>query len=153
LAVRIEATRTVAASREAIFEYLASLENHWRLADRWIEVVTLERAPEGAPLDPPDRGRVRMRGPVGLRRTAATRVVSASPPGSIAGIAEIGRRTRARVSWTLGELDGATAVRLEAEVETAGALDRLLLTFGGIAWLRRRFRSVLERLAQRFAAQ
>src|SRR5919109_3010214 len=42
----IEARGVVEAPRDAVFEFLASLENHWRLADRWIEVLSLERSGE-----------------------------------------------------------------------------------------------------------
>jgi catechol 2,3-dioxygenase-like lactoylglutathione lyase family enzyme len=145
------ATREVHARAERVFEYLSSLDHHWRLADRWIEVVSLERAPGAGPGDPPDRGRVTIRGPFGLRRAAITRVLDADPPRSMAGSARIGARTAARVTWTVDDRDGATHVRLAAELESAAPVDRLLLVLGGRAWLQRRFSSVLGRLAELFA--
>ncbi len=145
--MRVEASGPVPAPREAVFGFLADLENHWRLADRFIEVVQLDRAPDGRA----NGGRVRMRGPFGLRRTAATRVLAAEAPRLMVGTAELGRRTRAFVRWKLGVGDGGTRVRLEATLDRMGWLDRLMLVFGGRAWLERRFVAVLQRLAERFS--
>ena len=152
MGAEIVATRTVPAPPHEVFAFLSDLENHWRLADRWIEVVSLDRPLGGRPEARADRGRVRMRGPLGAGRTVATRVLNAEPPNSMAGSAELGRRTRARVSWSLVGRDGETEVTLSAGLEHAGLIDRLLLALGGRVWLRRRFGSVLERLAERFAA-
>jgi hypothetical protein len=148
----IDAGGRLPAPPELVFEYLSRLENPWRRADRWIEVLSVEAEPEAPPGAPADRGRVRIRGPLGLRRTARTQVLAAKAPDAMQGSAEIGRRTRARVRWTLAGAGAETDVRLAAEVETAGPLDRLLLELGGRAWLRRRFRSVLDNLAELFAA-
>jgi hypothetical protein len=109
-----------------------------------VEVVALEG-------EPPDRAVVRLRGPLGLRRTVHTRVTATRSPRLLIGVAEMGD-TRALVSWTLAGRLGQTRVRLAAEVEHASALDRLLLALGGRAWLQRRFAFGLERLAERYAA-
>jgi hypothetical protein len=147
--MKIEAEATVPASAEAVFEFLADLENHWELADRFIEVVSLEREA----LDKPARGgRVRMHGPLGTRRTTTTRVVTAEPHRSLSGTVELSGGTRARVHWGLMPDVGATRVRLSAELERSALLDRLLLAAGGRIWLRRRFEAILEVLAGRFAA-
>jgi hypothetical protein len=130
----------VPAGREAVFAFLADLANHWDLADRWVEVVSLTPAHDG--------GRVRVHGPLGLRRTVDTRVQAVDPPSRIEGEAELGR-TRARVSWELHEDPEGTRVRLRATVVAAGPLDRLLLAAGGRVWLRRRFVVTLARLAHR----
>jgi hypothetical protein len=143
----IEATGLVPAAPEDVFEFLSDLANHWRLVDRFVEVIELDGAHGG----PPDRALVRLRGPLGVRRTVRTRVTAAREPRLIIGMAELGDDTRARVSWTLAGRLGHTRVRLAAEVEHASRLDRLLLALGGRAWLRRRFAFGLERLAERFA--
>ena len=44
-ATRIAAERVVAASPPVVFAFLADLENHWLLTDRFVEVLTLERPP------------------------------------------------------------------------------------------------------------
>jgi uncharacterized protein YndB with AHSA1/START domain len=143
---QIAAEREVARTPEDVFAFLADLENHWLIADRFVEVVDLE-GPSGAR----HGGRVRVRGPLGVRRTATTRVLSAEPGIRMQGGAWIGARTHARVEWTLEPSGSGTRVRLEATVQDASALDRLLLALGGHRWMQRRFESTLERLAERDA--
>jgi hypothetical protein len=138
----IEADGFVPAGREAVFAFLADLANHWDLADRWVEVVSLTPAHDG--------GRVTVRGPLGLRRTVDTRVHDVDPPARLAGTARLGR-TRAVVRWDLRPEPRGTRVHLVANVVAAGRLDRLLLAAGGRAWLRRRFTVTLSRLAQAVA--
>jgi uncharacterized protein YndB with AHSA1/START domain len=145
-APRVVAERVVAAPLAAVFDFLADLENHWLLTDRFVEVLTLERPAGGGPAH---GGRVRIRGPLGIARTAETRVAEAHPPRWIAGTASVGGRTDAQVRWTLAPEAGRTLVRLEAEVQRAGAVETLLLAAGGRRWLGRRFDSVLATLARR----
>jgi uncharacterized protein YndB with AHSA1/START domain len=140
----IEAVALVPASPEDVFEFLSDLANHWRLLDRHVDVVELDGRP-------PDRAVVRLRGPLGVRRTVRTHVIARRNPRLIIGIAELGEGTRARVSWTLGGRLRETRVRLAAEVEQASSFDRMLLALGGRTWLERRFAFGLERLADRFA--
>jgi uncharacterized protein YndB with AHSA1/START domain len=142
----IEAVALVPAAPEEVFAFLSELANHWRLLDSHVEVLELDGAPA-------DRAVVRLRGPLGVRRTVSTRVTAAREPRLIIGTAELGAGTRARVSWTLAGRLGNTRVRLAAEVEHAEPLDRMLLALGGRSWLRRRFAFGLERLAERFSAQ
>jgi len=136
----ISATAVVPATPEAVFRFLSRLENHWKLADRWIDVIELD---DGS-------GRVRMRGPLGLSRTARTVVVDAQPDSVMHGTAELDG-TRALIAWELYEVANGTEVRLSAEIEKASVFDRLLLLFGGAAWMRRRFEAILENLAQQFS--
>lgn len=141
----VEAAALVPAPPEDVFAFLSDLRNHWRLADRFVEVLTLDASEDGGAVD---GGRVRVRGPLGMRRTATTRVVAARSPRLIIGTAELAGGTRARVSWVLAGRLGSTRVRLAAELECARPLDRLLLAAGGRWWLRRRFASTLDRLAR-----
>lgn len=144
------AERDVQAPPAEVFAFLADLETHWQLADRFIEVVTLDRSPAGGPAH---GGVVRMRGPLGLGRTARTRVVEADAPGRLSGTAAVGRATLARVSWTLTPRGDGTRVRLDASLERASSLDRVLLAAGGRRWLALRFARILETLERRFAAR
>ena len=146
-AAEIEATALVPAAPEDVFEFLSDLANHWRLVDRLVEVLSVDG-------EPPNRALVRLRGPLGLRRTVRTRVTATRAPRLLIGVAEMGDEgaTRALVSWTLAGRLGQTRVRLAAEVEQASAVDRLVLALGGRVWLRRRFAFGLARLAERFAA-
>jgi hypothetical protein len=138
----IEATALVPARPEEVFDFLADLDNHWLLAAHAVRVVSLDGATGGF---------VQIRGPLGIHRTARTRVTAERSPRLLIGVAELGESTRARVSWTLaGRLD-QTRVRLAAHVEHATPLDRALLSLGGRAYLRRAFATTLDRLAERFS--
>jgi hypothetical protein len=145
-AIPIESVAVVPRRREELFDFLASLQNHWLLADRWIEVVSLDRPPAAEAREPFDRGEVVIRGPLGVHRRASTRVLTANRPALLEGVADVGHGTRASVSWVLEEHPGGTRVRLSATVLEAGRLDRLLLGLGGRLWLRRRFARVLAAL-------
>ena len=134
--MRIAATRVVAASPEAVFGFLASLENHWKLAGRWVDALEIDH----------DSGRVRIRGPLGLHRTATTRVLDAEPSHVLHGTAELSGGTSARIAWELAENANGTNVVLSAEVEHATLPDRLLLNLGGKRWMHHRFLAILERL-------
>jgi uncharacterized protein YndB with AHSA1/START domain len=132
----IEASRVVSAPPSAVFAFLAELENHWKLAGRWVEPLSIEA----------NRGRVRVHGPLGLRRTATTSVVDAEPTRVMHGTAELSGGTLARVAWTLTEEPGGTGVTLSAAVERANLGDRVLLALGGATWMRSRFAAILDRL-------
>ena len=140
------AEREVAAPANALFDYLADLEQHWQLADRFIAVVSLERPADG---EPAEGGVVRMCGPFRIWRAARTRVVEARRPTRLSGTAQVGRSTEARVSWTLSPTQDGTRVRLEAMVERASPIDRALLALGGRRWMQRRFADILETLEHR----
>jgi len=131
-----------------VFDYLADLGNHWRIARRFVDVVDLDGP---APRAPADTGTIRLRGPLGVRRTARIKMTAARAPRLMIGTAEIGSRTRARVSWTLARRLHDTRVRLSAEVDDAGALDRAMLALGGRRWLERRFAETLSALAHELA--
>ena len=97
----IAATGHVSAHPEQVFAFLAVLENHWALADGLIELVSLApRRRRGGEIQ---GGQVRMHGPLGVTRTALTRVVAARPPTELGGTASIGGRTRGQISWSLRE--------------------------------------------------
>ena len=139
--MKITASGVVPASPEAVFRFLSKLENHWHLADRWIDVVELN---DGS-------GRVRMHGPLGLRRTAKTIVLDAEPDHLMHGTAELSGGTRALIGWELNEDANGTGVRLSAVIEHAALPDRVLLTLGGRRWMEHRFAAILATLAQRFS--
>jgi hypothetical protein len=143
------AQRQVAAPPDTLFAYLADLEQHWQLADRFIEVLSIERPANGGPAR---GGVVRMRGPLGIHRAARTHVVIEERPSKLSGIAEVGSGTVAHVSWTLHGAGDGTRVRLEATVDRVSLLDRALLALGGRRWLERRFAAILETLALRMGA-
>ena len=143
----ISVTRVVAVDRGEVFGFLSDLENHWLIADRFVDVIDLE-GPPGARTG----GRVRIRGPLGVRRTARTRVDFARPVEEMGGSADLGETTSADVRWRLQARDGATAVTLGAKIRHAGPLDRLLLALGGLWWMRRRFDGTLRALDNQLSA-
>lgn len=145
----IAAEAVVPGSAREVFAFLADLENHWLLTGPLVRVVHLS-----GPAAARDGGTVRIGGPLGLGRTARTKVIEADGPESMAGRAEIGERTRAAIRWTIlpDTGDERCRVRLEATVERAGPLDRLILALGGRHLMRRLFRRTVDELARRFAA-
>jgi hypothetical protein len=125
----------VAIPREELYALLADLRTHWRIAGGWVE-----------PLELGDHGGVvRIRGPLGLRRTARTALRERVPGERLAGEAAVGR-TRAAISWTLESASPTTVVTLRADVTHATPLDRALLALGGRRWLANRFARTLQRL-------
>jgi len=148
LAGTVEARVSVPTSREELFERLARLENHWALADRWVEVVSLN----GDARAPADGGVVRLHGPLGLSRTARTTVDRVEEPSLISGTAQVGPHTRGKVSWALVSEGGGTLVTLRGELVEAGPLDRAIWALGGRLWMERRLRVTLERLRAECAA-
>jgi carbon monoxide dehydrogenase subunit G len=144
----ISAAGQVAAPPEEVFAFLADLQNHWQLADRFVEVLTLDRGTTGSARG----GTVRVRGPLGLGRTATTQVVATEPPTSMTGTAALAGGTQAVIRWTLTPEGEATRVELAADLKRTGRLDRLLLMLGGRAWIRRRFAAILQTLSRRFSA-
>jgi uncharacterized protein YndB with AHSA1/START domain len=135
----------VPASPEIVFAFLEDLDNHWLLADRFVEVVSLNGSAGGRRTG----GRVLLRGPLGLSRTVETRVVETSPPRSLSGTAGLGGGTLALVRWTLTPEGEGTRVELSARLQRTGRLDALLLALGGRHWMRRRFASIVTTLARR----
>ena len=140
----ISATRVVAADRGDIFRFLSDLENHWLIADRFVDVVELE-----GPLGARTGGRVRIRGPLGVRRTARTQVDFARPFEEMGGSAHLSGATVAEVRWLLRPHDAGTSVTLGARIRRTGPRDRLLLALGGMAWMRRRLDGTLRALDDR----
>lgn len=139
----IEATTEVAAPPERVFEFLADLRNHWRLERRFVDLQDIGMR----------SGRVRVKGPLGLSRSARTEVVEAVAPvegrGRLRGRAEVGRRTVGLVAWDLEPAPGGgTRVRLAAAAPQAGVRDRVLLAIGGRVWLGLLFRRALRRLGE-----
>ena len=125
---------------EQVYAFLAELENHWHLDDRHLRLQRLNDDGRG--------GRIVISGPLGVRRGALVSLTASEPPSLVTGSATLGRRTEARVSWTIDARENGASVHLEAVVLRAGTLDRLLLLLGGHWWLRRRFATVLDQLAE-----
>ena len=145
--MRLTAARTIPHTPDDVFTFLADLRNHWRLEDAFVELGALEGdGPHG-----PTSGRIRIRGPLGLSRTAKTLVLTALPPvhdtpGMLEGRGEVGRRSVGRVRWEIAAGESGSQVTFIAVVERASVLDHVLLRLGGRRWLERRLADALARL-------
>ena len=140
----VRAVRLIAAPREEVFAFLADLENHWLITDRFVRVLNLD-GPRGARRG----GTVLIRAPLGLSRTASIRVEEARPPAELIGSAAVGDGTLARVHWSLSKQGGGTRAELTAHLITASRLDRILWSGGGRFWMRRRLQRALAGLDAR----
>ena len=127
----------MAAPPERVFEFLSDLRNHWRLEEGTF--LALDEVGEKG-------GVIRMRGPFGLARTVRTQVLEAVPPSQLSGRADLSGGTVGLVTWTIEPDGSGSLVRLAAEVAEASLPDRLVLTLGGNAWLRRLFERALANL-------
>jgi hypothetical protein len=143
--VELSAAATISASPERVFAYLRRLDRHWALT-----------GPRAVPLRAQDDGDgyvLRLRGPVGIRRTVRTRIVSLREPALLVGRVEAGRRTRATLSWSITSCPGGSRVVLAARTDSLGLADRLLLLGGGRWWLGHTLRGALGRLQARLALE
>jgi hypothetical protein len=131
----VVARATVDRPAAELHALLADLPGHWRLAGRWVQPLVLDD----------DGGVVRIRGPLGLSRTASTRVLRSEPPSLVAGEARLGS-TRAAVTWSLVPRGERTEVTLRADLLAVSPVDRLLLAVGARRWLAARFAATLQRL-------
>jgi len=105
--VTVRSRRLVDETPERIYGFLAQLENHWELSDDYLRVEALRSDRAG--------GRISVRAPGGLRRTASTRVTTTVPPWVFGGTADAGPRTRAHVRWTIEDRGDATLVALDTD--------------------------------------
>jgi uncharacterized protein YndB with AHSA1/START domain len=155
--MEVRAARTIAAAPEEIFAFLAEPDRHWQLLGRRLEPL---RAYDG------ERSQVRLRGPLGIRRTLWIRLAVERPPHELVGRVEAGGgATIGTVRWvvepaavadapapgdaTPSATSPASDVTLTARTDLSGWLDRLLLAAGGAHWLRRSLALTLAALEQR----
>lgn len=137
----VTASAVVGGPAEAVFAFLADLDNHLLFDSRHIRIVELAGEPGLR-----DGGRLHLRGPFGLSRFARTQVTHREPPHLMTGLARIGRDTVAHVHWALHPHGTGTRVELSTTITSAGLLDRALLALGGRLWLRRRITASLATL-------
>jgi Polyketide cyclase / dehydrase and lipid transport len=134
------AVADVSASAGTVYGFLSDLGNHWRLASRWIEVMTLKPATGTA-----DGATVRLNGPFGMSRTVHTRVDASIEPTLVRGQGSSGR-TGADVEWQIAEHGEGTRVSVEVRLRRAQLRDRVIWSIGGRAWLARRLQQTLSEL-------
>ena len=143
----IVARRQIRAQSAGVVRFLDDLENHARLAPGSVEVLSLDRGKDAAA-----RAVVRLRGPLGIRRTAQTELLPI-PRGSrsIHGRAR-NRQPHVRNDRTITASGGGSSdVTLCARVEHAAPFDRLLLRVGAARWLSGHFATPLTHLSDELA--
>lgn len=138
-AVELSAAATISAPPARVFAFLRSLDRHWALI-----------GPRAVPVRATDDGDgylLRLRGPLGIRRTVRTRLVGIEESALLTGRVEAGARTRATLSWSVQHCPGGSRVVLLARTDSLGPGDRLLLFAGGRWWLTRTLRVAVRGLA------
>lgn len=141
----VSAGRHVEAPAGIVYAFLAHLPNHERFTHERLRLVSLSADRPG--------GRIAIRGPFGIRRTAETTVTELRPNSVVGGTARVGRRTSADVRWTIDTAgDGISRVALTATMLSLSPLDRLLLAIGGRRWLAQGFTVAITRLAASLTA-
>ena len=145
---RIVSSGKIAAPPDAVLGFLADLGNHARLAPRAVEVRSLERRSDGGA-----RALVRLKGPLGIRRSAVTELLPPDPASdSIIGRARIGKRTAASVVWKIRPNGDGSAVTIRTAIESVSRHDGLLLRMGADRWIARRFAVAIAKLSHELGA-
>lgn len=129
----------VHAPAHAVYDFLERLPNHALITGDGLRL-------EGVAADGMS-ALISMRGPLGIRRTARTRVTTRHRPRAFGGTAAVGRRTVAYVHWAIEYAEAGSLVTLTATILRASAVDRALLTIGGRQWLTRSFDRAVALLA------
>jgi hypothetical protein len=135
----VTASAPVRAPADAVYDFLERLPNHALITGRGLRLEHV--APGGR------CARIALRGPLGIRRTARTNVTRLLRPHGLGGTATVGRHTEAEVNWVIDRTPAGSLVTLTATILRAGAMDRLLLAFGGRWWLARSFTHAVALLA------
>jgi hypothetical protein len=136
----VTAAAVLTISAEMAYDFLSHLPNHARIAGSRLRVESLATDRLG--------GRIVIRGPLGLRRTAVTTITYLTPSLGVGGTAEVGRRTAGLVDWEIQRLSDGCRVTLTATIVRAGALDRVLFALGGRWWLTRGFARAIALLGE-----
>jgi hypothetical protein len=133
--------RSISAAPEEVFGFLRTLDNH---------IALMPDAPQSGTVGR-DGARIRLHGPLVIRRTVRAQLGYTHSPDSIVGRVETGRSTRGTVRWSIQRSDRGSWVEVVAAAEHLGGLDRLLPFVGGRRWLGRSLRLALERLEERLS--
>lgn len=127
---------------ERAFAFLARLENHWELSDRF-ELRSLDPDGQGAQL--------RVRGPLGLRRDVVTRVERVDAPRTMEGSARSGS-SRGRVRWQVVPLGPhGSELTLTLVFDRLTPVERVLATLVW-PWLHRELQQTVRAAAQHAAS-
>lgn len=137
--MEVRAARSIPGAPERIFRFLESLDHHLDLIDERVDRVASD--PAGA--------RVRLRGPLGVRRTIGITLIYADSPDTVVTSVQSEGGTRGAIRWSIQHSDGGSWVQVVGHAGSLAPLDRLLVRLGARRWLTRSLELVLERLDQR----
>jgi uncharacterized protein YndB with AHSA1/START domain len=137
---------TIARPREEVFEYLADISNHAEFTDHYLVDWRLTRED---PYGPGAGARFRVKAPLNRFSWADVMFAEVQRPFRIVERGRGGKYNRIRMlgTYTLHPGPGNTT-RVEYTLETAPVMlsDRLMETFGGRSWTRRKASKALRRL-------
>ncbi|MFZ0040081.1 MAG: SRPBCC family protein [Solirubrobacteraceae bacterium] len=137
---------TIARPREEVFEYLADIANHAEFTDHYMVDWHLTRVD---PYGPGAGARFRIKAPLNRFSWGDMTFAEMQPPFRIVEHGRSGKYNRIRMlgTYTLSPGPGGTT-KVEYSLETTPAMlsDRLMETFGGRSWSRRKAAKALRRL-------
>ncbi len=139
-------TTTIAKPREDVFEYLADIANHAEFSDHYlVEWHLLREDSYGAGAG----ARFRAKAPLSRFSWADVTLTEVSPPYRIVEKGRGGKYNRVRMlgTYTLSPgASGTTVVEFTFETLPPLLSDKLMETFGGGAWTRRKIAKAMRRL-------
>jgi uncharacterized protein YndB with AHSA1/START domain len=139
-------TTTIAKPREQIYEYLADIANHAEFTDHYLVDWHLTRVD---PYGPGAGARFRIKAPMNRFAWADMTFAEMQPPFRIVERGRGGKYNRIRMlgTYTLSPGPGGTTkVQYTFETEPSQISDKLMETFGGRSWSRRKADKAMRRL-------
>jgi hypothetical protein len=137
---------TIARPREEVYEYLADISNHAEFTDHYLVDWRLTRED---PYGPGAGARFRIKAPMNRFSWGDMTFAEMQPPFKIIEHGRSGKYNRIRMvgGYTLSPGPGGTT-KVEYSLETTPAMlsDRLMETFGGRSWSRRKAARAMRRL-------
>ncbi|HEX4010922.1 MAG TPA: SRPBCC family protein [Solirubrobacteraceae bacterium] len=137
---------TIAKPREQIYEYLADIANHAEFTDHYLVDWHLTRIES---YGPGAGARFRVKAPLNRFAWADTTFAEMQPPFRIVERGRGGKYNRIRMvgSYTLSPGPGGTTkVEFTYETVPSQLSDKLMETFGGRSWTRRKAAKAMRRL-------
>lgn len=137
---------TIAKPREQVYEYLSDIANHAEFTDHYLvdwHLTREESVGTGA------GARFRIKAPLNRFAWADTTFVEMQPPFRIVERGRGGKYNRIRMlgTYTLSPGPGGTTrVQFTYETEPSQLSDKLMESFGGRSWARRKAAKSLRRL-------
>lgn len=139
-------TTTIAKPREQVYAYLSDISNHAEFTDHYLVDWRLLRTDS---VGPGAGARFRIKAPLQRFSWADVTFAEMQPPFRIVGRGRGGKYNRIRMlgTYTLSPgPSGTTKVQYTYETEPSQISDKLLESFGGRSWTRRKAAKAMRRL-------